>query len=309
MTTRLIKSISAAAIISVLLIVSSGCFLKPSTQSATASEVGDGIFTLVNQERVDNGKQPLTRVAWLDELAEDYADSEFSETFAESSNLIYLVCNTWMLDFGSGTPSLDEDTAAEQVDYCLDQQNMHDDLLRQDARETGVGVAIVGSIVYFAQVFDVIYSSGGDGEPIILEENADATDPTWEELIAFLDADDTDDNPYVAGEFICGDFAEMLHNHAEADGIKAAFVSVRLNEEPGHALNAFMVDGTTLVFIDDGNGDSVGYMEIDQRYGTINIDNVASVDDTDYDFFTSYGGTKGYLESANDTVVDFYVHW
>ena len=124
----------------------------------------------------------------------------------------------------------------------------------------------------------------------------------------FLEADDTDENPYVAGKFICGDYAEMLHNNAEAEGIRAAYVAVRLPHEPGHALNAFQI-GEAIVFIDVGGGDNVAYMERDERYGTIDIENVDSVDDTNYDFFTSYGGTKGYLEAVDDTVEDFYIHW
>jgi len=68
--------------------------------------------------------------------------------------------------------------------------------------------------------------SKASGSQVCLVNYKNATDPTWSELIAFLESDDTDEHPYSEDSFVCADFAEMLHNNAEASGIKAAWVAV-----------------------------------------------------------------------------------
>lgn len=94
----------------------------------------------------------------------------------------------------------------------------------------------------------------GDGyrDPLVLKNYASAHDPTWVELKAFLLSDKTDVEIYVVGEFVCGDFAETLHNNAEASGIRAAFVIIWWeNESVGHAINAFNTSDRGMVYIDD----------------------------------------------------------
>jgi len=101
------------------------------------------------------------------------------------------------------------------------------------------------------------YVKGGDGHDILLINNPNATNPTWQELVNFLRSDNTDKIKYEKDEFICGDFAERLHNNAEKAGIKSAVVCIVLgpsSEYPngsGHALNAFDVIGRGVIFVDD----------------------------------------------------------
>ncbi|MFC1998763.1 fibronectin type III domain-containing protein [Chloroflexota bacterium] len=256
--------------------------VQPRDVATVAAE--DDIFTLVNAERTESGLAALARSDALDTIAREYASSQFSEGIASSNGIIYLVYNAWHLDFTIGSPRFDEDTATEQVDFCVGEPDMLDALQREEATETGIGIATVGNTIYFTQVFDVIRTSGGDGAPIILTENPDATDPTWAELKAFLEADTTDEIPYVLGSFICGDYAEALHNNAEAVGIRTAYVSVRLTEEPGHALNAFNV-GDTIVFIDVGSADKVAYLEVGKDYGAIVLD---AAQEFTYTYFETY---------------------
>lgn len=98
---------------------------------------------------------------------------------------------------------------------------------------------------------------GADEHFIVLRNNPQARNPTWDELKAFLKNDPTDRHAYQAGIFTCGDFAEMLHNNAEAAGIKAAIVAIELivANAPGgsinHSLNAFETADRGLVYIDD----------------------------------------------------------
>ena len=265
----MIKKVLSVVIVLLLLLFSTGCDLLPLAGETTASEVENGIFNLVNEERVAAGLSTLSRSTELDALAAEYAASEWATETGYSTNLIYLMSNTWLLDFGTNTPRLTVDHPREQVDFCMSQESMREALLVPEATETGVGSAIVGNKVYFVQAFDVIRSTGATGNRIELNNNPDAVDPTWTELLAFLMDDDTDDIPYVEDSFICGDFAETLHNNAEAAGWRAAYVSVRLPEEPGHAMNAFMVNGTTLVFVDAISSDKGVYMEIDKHFGVI----------------------------------------
>ncbi len=102
---------------------------------------------------------------------------------------------------------------------------------------------------------------------INLINKPNATNPTWNELKAFLFADPTDDETYSVNLFNCVDFAEMLHNNAERAGIKAAFVAIHLEGSgPGHALNAFVTSDKGLVYI-DCVGPSLADLFYSQYYG------------------------------------------
>jgi HAMP domain-containing protein len=99
------------------------------------------------------------------------------------------------------------------------------------------------------------YHSGNTPQ-IILSNQGSAVNPTWEELLDFLKEDKTDSKLYVTGEYECGNFAQDLHNRAEAHGIRAAFVAVHFYDAPSHALNAYKTTDRGLVYIDD-TGDKV----------------------------------------------------
>jgi hypothetical protein len=124
------------------------------------------------------------------------------------------------------------------------------------------------------------------GQPIVLVENNKATDPSYKELVNFLNSDITDQYPYISSVIdldssiirsdprrivdkdlwlqiingqasqsiprICADFAETLHNNAEINGIRAGYVSITLSSSTlGHAINVFNTTDKGLVFIDD----------------------------------------------------------
>jgi len=91
---------------------------------------------------------------------------------------------------------------------------------------------------------------GADGEPIELINNPDATDPTYAGLVVFIKEDSTDKHLY-SYDYVCSDFAEAVHNNAEAAGIRAAWVAIDLEGEvEGHACNAFETTDRGLVYID-----------------------------------------------------------
>jgi len=106
------------------------------------------------------------------------------------------------------------------------------------------------------------------GGPLIgsanLNNNTSATNPTWGELIEFLLNDPTDDNYYNSRLFNCVSFAEMLHNSAEIEGLKSAFVAINFKDnEIGHAVNAFITSDRGLVYVESQGGTSLEALQLD----------------------------------------------
>lgn len=103
---------------------------------------------------------------------------------------------------------------------------------------------------------------GANEHYIILRNNPVAHDPTWAELKAFLQTDNTDKHVYVKGMYTCGDFAETLHNNAEQIGIRTGLVAIELQSSDGsvvnHSLNMFDTTDKGLLYIDETSS-SQGY--------------------------------------------------
>ena len=143
------------------------------------------------------------------------------------------------------------------------------------------------------------------GLRVCLVNYKNATDPTWDELISFLESDDTDEQPYIEDLFVCADFAEMLHNNAEESGIKALYVGVDFIVGEGHALNAFNTTDKGLVYVDCTRGfstpitaeltdsekreerehDKIAYVVEGEEYGVVSIDKATS---PEYWFYEDY---------------------
>lgn len=170
----------------------------------------------------------------------------------------------------------------------------------------GLALLLASSVVSCAPNPRYIYENGalqvgGDGEPIELINNPDATDPTYAELIVFIKADTADEGLYT-NSYVCSDFAEAVHNNAEAAGIRAAWVGIDFKgDDEGHAYNAFETTDLGLVFIDcvgenpasqsdppknnPTSWDKVAYVEIGKEYGLIAIDKAESLL---YSFYEEY---------------------
>ncbi len=285
------RAVSVIALFICLAVTLLLCSCFATSVSLTEAEVADDIYIQVNEERQNAGLAELARDHTLDELAQRYSASMFSSTVEQQSDLQYLLCNSWWSTYSGWSPRLSVKTGREQVAYCLENQGLREAMFRSDAKATGVGVAAVGEKVYYAQVFDVLNALSGVGEPLKLHENALARDPSWQELRTFVLNDNTDEHQYVPDSFVCADFAAMLHDRAEAAGIRAAYVSVDLADGPGHALDAFNTTDRGLVFIDcNGPGlniatseaidsrdvrsdyDKVAYVSTGHEYGLISLD-------------------------------------
>jgi hypothetical protein len=173
------------------------------------------------------------------------------------------------------------------------------------------------------------------GDFIVLINNENASDPSYSQIVTFLQQDETDQFPYIytlsppgmyygsaesnvdlehiqniidataqpGDPHVCADFAERLHNNAELDGIRCAYVSVGLAGSEGHACNAFQTTDRGLIYIDcTGISDSYGPDNNDKIVGI----QVGQQYDPEYLFPSGGwyipGGTMG-------IVTDFQVVW
>ena len=149
---------------------------------------------------------------------------------------------------------------------------------------------------------------GNDQINLINQEYA--ADPTWEQLAAFLITDKTDQKSYDPLSFPCGAFAEELHNNAETQGIRSAWVVVEFEgDSQRHSLNAFLTTDKGLVWVDiteswfeslpqarqmlgnEDMGDKVAYLEIGKQYGLVSLSTALS---PEYDYYEEY--MRGKLE-------------
>ncbi len=176
--------------------------------------------------------------------------------------------------------------------------------------------------------------SKASGSRVCLVNYKNATDPAWNELMSFLEKDDTDEQPYIEGSFVCADFAEMLHNNAEASGIKAAFVGVDFVVGEGHALNAFNTTDRGQVYVDctgkgfhppvspsrisqdtgsyreyhhfDYSSDKIAYVVDGKEYGSISIDKTTSPEYWFYEVYNQkWDAYDRELEAYNSDIEEY----
>jgi len=162
-------------------------------------------------------------------------------------------------------------------------------------------------IGYFDKNGIFYHLKGGDGEPIVLTNNPAAVNVTFAEVIDFIKKDPTDTNEYRNGIYVCGDYAEDVHNHAEAAGIRAGWVGVDFYDSNiGHAINAFETTDKGLVYVDCTELDFVAYVVVTEHYGCIEIDKASSLE---YSFYKSYKWKKEAVEKSivefNEKVIEF----
>jgi hypothetical protein len=112
--------------------------------------------------------------------------------------------------------------------------------------------ALISGLLVSCSGSDVIPYTKWSGKAIKLINNKRAKDPSWAQLQSFLKKDTTDEHLY-SFFYSCGDFAEELHNNAEASGIKAGLVVVEFYSGDPHGLNAFETVDRGLVYIDVTN--------------------------------------------------------
>lgn len=99
-------------------------------------------------------------------------------------------------------------------------------------------------ITYYGEVV-----TGADGKPISLNDSGEAHNPSWGELWDFLKGDPTDTVPYNQDVFLPQNYAERVHNNAEANKIRCGVVILKLSSGPMYC-NAFDTTDQGVVYID-----------------------------------------------------------
>ena len=98
---------------------------------------------------------------------------------------------------------------------------------------------------------DNCHETGADGHRITLHNNESAINPTYRQMVNFIKSDKTDEVQYNYSSFISTDFAERVHNNAEAAGYRCSWVRISfVNGGDAYACNAFDTVDRGLVFID-----------------------------------------------------------
>ncbi len=96
-----------------------------------------------------------------------------------------------------------------------------------------------------------IFARCADNHLLKIVNNNTAKDVPYNDLVSFIvNVDKTDEIPYEINAFVCADYAETVHNNAEAVGVKAGVVLLETSIGP-HAINVFNTTDKGLVFIDD----------------------------------------------------------
>lgn len=132
-----------------------------------------------------------------------------------------------------------DELVAERQELQAELDEIHEEL--QLYHETGITVA-QGIVPPYSTSPYGLYN---------LVDNSDAVNVSWSQLQDFLKEDRTDNNPYIENVYMCGDFAETLHNNAENSGIRAAWVAIQFEDgSQPHAFNAFVTTDRGLVYID-----------------------------------------------------------
>jgi len=168
--------------------------------------------------------------------------------------------------------------------------------------------------------------SNATGATVVLVDNRSATDPTYASLVAFLNQDKTSNYKYDYPNFTCADFARILHDNAEAAGIRCGFAAIEFDNIPinysiydngagdfsppnrssdtGHGLIAFNTVDRGLVYVDvsstpdftnGSSGARIAYVEQGKELNEIDIGWAQS---TDYGFYEGYKST--HLDFIND---------
>ena len=101
-------------------------------------------------------------------------------------------------------------------------------------------------------------------------DNPQAVNPTWNQLITFIAQDKTDQHLYNINSFNCVNYATTVYNNAETSNIEAATVTMNLqNSAAGHAVNAFITSDYGLVYVDCTGNDAIARVEAGRVYRAV----------------------------------------
>lgn len=85
---------------------------------------------------------------------------------------------------------------------------------------------------------------------LTLTNNRSAKDVPYAELMEFIEKNSVGRRTYIKRKFMCADFSILIHNRAEAAGIRCGLVSVQYYNGKAHAFNVFISKDKGIIFID-----------------------------------------------------------
>ena len=121
------------------------------------------------------------------------------------------------------------------------------------------------------------------------------TDPTYDQAVAFLQEDKTNENEYIEGTYgvyVCTHFSRDVCNNAEEKGLRCAYVELRY-PDAGHAIVAFNTTDRGLAYF-DATTDELVRPVVGERY---------------YKCIVPRGGYYYLPPSFDDTIMDILVVW
>jgi len=151
--------------------------------------------------------------------------------------------------------SIQDELSSTQQELDSAEKQYRDALDEIESYEAEIG-SYLEELQLYKDTFGSVVQSGRQPyyQNIYLRNNRAATDPTFDEMENFLLDDKTDRNDYITDVYMCGDFANDVHNNAEQAGIRTGWVAIRLEAEDGsisyHACNVFKTTDIGLIFID-----------------------------------------------------------
>ncbi|WCJ59828.1 cell division protein ZapB [Fontisphaera persica] len=128
----------------------------------------------------------------------------------------------------------------------------------------------------------IIPLRNSSGQPVELRNHPGATNVSLRQLVLFLRTNPVNYATFQPGKFVCTEFAQALHNAAEAAGLRAGVVMVDFTRGEGHVLNAFETTDKGVVYVDCTGGlpgavprqefDTFGYLQTGKPYGRLPLD-------------------------------------
>ena len=81
------------------------------------------------------------------------------------------------------------------------------------------------------------------------------TDPTYDEAIAFINSDETDENAYTP-DYVCYDFTADFISNADQVGYRVGFVYIEFANS-AHAITCFNTTDVGLIYVEPQNDEIV----------------------------------------------------
>lgn len=140
-----------------------------------------------------------------------------------------------------------------------------DDLVEMQAELATIEIELRASLELVESLEDTLSNLQINYDRLTTGHGYVLRDPSYQEMKAFLEQDETSEQEYLRNEYICVDFAANVKANAAREGIRCAYVVIEYHGTTGHAIVAFDTTDKGLVYIEPQFDWDVE-PEIGQRY-------------------------------------------